>query len=75
MSESVKHGVVRGMCGSPIIQDSKLADIRVHILAKDSKDGYGIFIENMLEAAEKSLADNTMSISACCLLFVKEIFN
>lgn len=44
-------GIVQGMSGSPIIQDSKLVGAVTHVLVNDPTTGYGIFIENMLEAA------------------------
>ena len=37
--------------GSPIIQDKKLVGAVTHVLVNDPTTGYGIFIENMLEAA------------------------
>ena len=37
--------------GSPIIQDGKLVGAVTHVLVNDPQTGYGIFIENMLEAA------------------------
>ena len=45
-------GIVQGMSGSPIIQDGKLVGAVTHVLVNDPTKGYGIFIENMLEAAE-----------------------
>ena len=44
-------GIVQGMSGSPIIQDGKLVGAVTHVLVNDPAMGYGIFIENMLEAA------------------------
>lgn len=44
-------GIVQGMSGSPIIQDGKLIGAVTHVLINDPCRGYGIFIENMLEAA------------------------
>ena len=44
-------GIVQGMSGSPIIQDGKLVGAVTHVLVNDPTMGYGIFIENMLEAA------------------------
>ncbi len=46
-------GIVQGMSGSPIIQDGKLVGAVTHVLINDPTRGYGIFIENMLAAAEK----------------------
>lgn len=45
-------GVVQGMSGSPILQDGKLVGAVTHVLVNDPTRGYGIFIENMLDAAE-----------------------
>ncbi|MGM9549053.1 MAG: SpoIVB peptidase S55 domain-containing protein [Faecousia sp.] len=44
-------GIVQGMSGSPIIQDGKLVGAVTHVLVNDPTTGYGIFIENMLQAA------------------------
>ncbi len=44
-------GIVQGMSGSPIIQDGKLVGAVTHVLVNDPATGYGIFIENMLDAA------------------------
>ena len=45
-------GIVQGMSGSPLVQDGKLIGAVTHVLVNDPTMGYGIFIENMLEAAE-----------------------
>ena len=37
--------------GSPIIQDGKLIGDVTHVLVNDPTTGYGIYIENMLDAA------------------------
>lgn len=44
-------GIVAGMSGSPIIQGGKLVGAVTHVLVNDPTTGYGIFIENMLDAA------------------------
>ena len=44
-------GIVQGMSGSPIMQDGKLVGAVTHVLVNDPTRGYGIFIENMLDAA------------------------
>ncbi len=44
-------GIVQGMSGSPIIQDGRLIGAVTHVLVNDPTCGYGIFIENMLDAA------------------------
>ncbi len=48
---SVTGGIVQGMSGSPILQDGKLIGAVTHVLVGDPTMGYGIFIENMLDAA------------------------
>ena len=45
-------GIVQGMSGSPIMQNGKLIGAVTHVLVNDPTRGYGIFIENMLEAVE-----------------------
>ncbi len=40
--------------GSPIIQDGKLVGTVTHVMVADPCSGYGIFIENMLSAAEQN---------------------
>ena len=44
-------GIVQGLSGSPIIQNGKLVGAVTHVLVNDPTKGYGIFIENMLDAA------------------------
>lgn len=44
-------GIVQGMSGSPIIQDGRLVGAVTHVLVNDPTTGYGIFIDNMLQAA------------------------
>lgn len=44
-------GIVQGMSGSPILQNGRLVGAVTHVLVNDPTRGYGIFIENMLEAA------------------------
>ncbi|MBE6665010.1 MAG: PDZ domain-containing protein [Ruminococcaceae bacterium] len=49
-------GIVQGMSGSPIIQNDKIIGAVTHVLVNDPARGYGIFIENMLKAANAPLA-------------------
>ena len=49
-------GIVQGMSGSPIIQNGKLIGAVTHVLINDPTTGYGIFIENMLTAAQMPMA-------------------
>lgn len=44
-------GIVPGMSGSPILQDGKLIGAVTHVLVNHPERGYGILIENMLDAA------------------------
>lgn len=52
-------GIVQGMSGSPIIQNGKLVGAVTHVLINDPTTGYGIFIENMLNAAQMPMARAT----------------
>ncbi len=45
-------GIVQGMSGSPILQNGRIVGAVTHVLVNDPTTGYGIFIENMLEAAD-----------------------
>lgn len=47
-------GIVQGMSGSPIIQDGRLCGAVTHVLINNPRKGYGIFVENMLEASVKA---------------------
>ncbi len=47
-------GIVQGMSGSPIIQNGKLVGAVTHVLVNDPIHGYGICIENMIEAQKNS---------------------
>ena len=49
-------GIVQGMSGSPIIQNGKLVGAVTHVMINDPTVGYGIFIENMLNAAQMPMA-------------------
>ena len=53
---AITGGIVRGMSGSPIIQDGKLVGAVTHVLVANPTEGYGIFIENMLGAAQMPMA-------------------
>lgn len=47
----ITGGIVQGMSGSPILQNGKLVGAVTHVLVNDPTRGYGIYIENMLDAA------------------------
>ena len=49
----ITGGIVRGMSGSPILQNGKIVGAVTHVFVKDPTRGYGIFIENMLEKTKK----------------------
>ncbi len=44
-------GIIQGMSGSPIIQNGKLVGAVTHVTVDNPKEGYGIFIENMLDVS------------------------
>ena len=46
-------GVVQGMSGSPIVQDGKLVGAVTHVFINDPTQGYGVYIEWMLDAADR----------------------
>ena len=48
-------GIVKGMSGSPIIQNGKLVGAVTHVMINDPTEGYGIFIENMLSASNAEI--------------------
>ena len=52
-------GIIQGMSGSPILQNGKLIGAVTHVFVQvnDPAQGYGIFIENMLE----NVGDQTLS--------------
>ena len=43
------------LSGSPIIQNGKLVGAVTHVLVANPTEGYGIFIENMLNAAQAQI--------------------
>ena len=45
-------GIVQGMSGSPLVQNGRLIGAVTHVLLAEPTFGYGIFIENMLDAME-----------------------
>lgn len=48
---SAAGGIVQGMSGSPIVQNGRLVGAVTHVFVNDPTRGYGISIENMLNAA------------------------
>jgi stage IV sporulation protein B len=57
---AISGGIVRGMSGSPIIQNGKLVCTATHVLANDPTRGYGIFIKNMLACWMRRQYNRTM---------------
>ncbi len=47
------NGIIQGMSGSPIIQGDYIIGAVTHVVVDNPHKGYGIFITNMLEEAEK----------------------
>ena len=50
-------GIVQGMSGSPVIQDGCIIGAVTHVFVDDPTQGYGLYIEWMLQEAD-SLAQN-----------------
>ena len=46
------NGVIKGMSGSPIIQNNKIIGAVTHAIQKKNNMGYGIFITTMLEEGD-----------------------
>lgn len=47
-------GIVQGMSGSPILQDGRIIGAITHVFVDDPTQGYGVYIEWMLEAAKET---------------------
>ncbi len=45
-------GIVQGMSGSPIVQDSRIVGAVTHVFLHDPERGYGIFMDNMMSEME-----------------------
>lgn len=54
-------GIVQGMSGSPIIQNGKLVGAVTHVFVNDPTRGYGIFAENMENAANAADIDGQLA--------------
>ena len=48
---SLTGGIVQGMSGSPIIQEGRLVGAVTHVFVNDPARGYGLSIQDMLQAA------------------------
>ncbi len=51
-------GIVQGMSGSPIIQDGRIIGVVTHVYLSDPMQGYGMYIEWMLERSNALDAGN-----------------
>ena len=49
--------------GGPILQDDKLIGAITHVFINDSKKGYAIFAENMLETAQSAAKQQLKEVS------------
>ena len=49
-------GIVQGMSGSPILQDGHIIGAVTHVYVNDPTQGYGMYIEWMLEQAKQAKA-------------------
>ncbi|QGT98975.1 Stage IV sporulation protein B [Candidatus Syntrophocurvum alkaliphilum] len=49
---SLTGGIVQGMSGSPIIQNSRIVGAVTHVFLNDPERGYGVFMDNMLSEIE-----------------------
>lgn len=45
-------GIIQGMSGSPIIQDSRMIGAVTHVFLNDPTRGYGIYMDNMLSEVQ-----------------------
>ncbi len=51
---SQTNGIIQGMSGSPIVQDDHIIGAITHVVTSDPIQGYGVYIEWMLEEANKN---------------------
>lgn len=51
----ITGGIIQGMSGSPIVQNNKLIGAVTHVAIDDVAKGYGINIETMLNAGDKTI--------------------
>lgn len=54
-------GIVQGMSGSPILQDGKIVGAVTHVYLSDSAQGYGMYIDWMLEQSDRLTDDEGQS--------------
>ena len=51
---SLTGGIVRGMSGSPLVQNGKFIGAVTHVFVDDPQRGYAVFAENMLNSAQQA---------------------
>ena len=56
-------GILRGMSGSPIVQEGRLVGAVTHVYVNDPEKGFAIFAENMLKTAENVAATKKSAAS------------
>ena len=57
-------GIVQGMSGSPILQDGRIIGAVTHVYLNDSTQGYGMYIEWMLEQSDRIGGHNDQANAA-----------
>ncbi|MBO7668680.1 MAG: SpoIVB peptidase [Firmicutes bacterium] len=57
-------GIIQGMSGSPLLQNGRLIGAVSHVFINDPGKGYGVYIENMLNAAEQACPEQAESSEA-----------
>ena len=50
----ITGGIVQGMSGSPIVQDGRIIGAVTHVFVSDPTQGYGLYIDWMLQEAESA---------------------
>lgn len=58
---SLTGGIIQGMSGSPIVQDSKIIGAITHVFLNEPHRGYGIFMDNMFSQIKES---DSLKVSA-----------
>ena len=59
---SLTGGIIQGMSGSPIVQNSRIVGAVTHVFLNDPVRGYGIFMDNMLSELP-SLSNDNLKVS------------
>ncbi|NLB89356.1 MAG: SpoIVB peptidase [Syntrophomonadaceae bacterium] len=59
---SLTGGIIQGMSGSPIVQNSRIVGAVTHVFLNDPVRGYGIFMDNMLSELP-SMSNEDLKVS------------